>query len=987
MKNILLVISLVTCLSLTAQGGFENAFHIPPHSALVQAMWFWQGTNFSKEGITKDLEAMKQAGLGATLIFNLDDNVNNKLWKDNTYRGEKYWDALLHAAKEADRVGMTIGIANAPGYCGTGGPWIPEQMNMRRLIWTDTVMTGGKKVILTLPQPKLSPKAGKMNTQKISSIYDEIAVLAVPQTGAAVPVKELIDLAKSMKPDGTLEWNAPEGKWKIIRIGYVPTMAESHPLPEDMKGRTFEADKLDPATSRYHWKNVIDPIKEHLGQYYGKSFNVLHIDSYESGCQNWSSTLRDEFFKRKGYDPVPWLVSMGTPVLGFKPGQYNGGIMAGLVPASDRTIIESPDQTKRFDWDFSDMIGRLFGENIQIGIDAVHKDGLKFSYEPYSGPFNTLEGAAMVDIPMCTFWTHVGGFDHKNTNFNGDGKTQPLVSGAARAANKQIVASESFTGMPRLSRFNESPKKLKYLVDGAFTCGVNQLMLHQWVHQPFDDKYQPGMCNNYWGTHFSRFQTWFEPGKAFFNYVIHSQAILQHGHQVIDGLAIDAGKDYFTDYITSYNLVNDSTTVENGKIKLASGRSYYYIVYPDKKTDILPELAAKLKRLAQQGAVVVMPMRWSSSPSLKDYPQCDQMIKKISDEMFASSKVVRTEAEAKSLLGLVDDFSVVSAQEADKIESVHRTDGKEDIYFVANRSLKPQNVTLKFRVTGKQPEIWDANQMTIADAQVWKQEAKSTEVSLFLGSREALFVAFRREADNKPHPIAVKALTDSLQWQSAGDQIYLSKAGEAKVTYTTRQEKTVRSAAPTLKTIEGSWDVAFAPKLGEKFSARFEKLEDWSKNTNENIRYFSGTATYTKTVKVDANLFSSHGKIELDLGNIYDIARVKINDSKYMTLWYAPFKTDITEYLKPGMNSIEIEVTNTWANALVGDERYPVDFEKREFHSGYFVKEFPDWFFGNQKRPSARKTFSTCNYYDDKSELDSAGLVGPVVLRFIPAAK
>ena len=990
MKNILLTIGLLASMTLSAQTGFENAFRNPPHSALIQAMWFWQGGNFSKEGITKDLEAMKQAGLGAIVIFNIDYNVKNKLWKDHTYRGDKYWDALLHAAKEADRLGLTLGMSNAPGYCGTGGPWIPEQMNMRRLVWTDTIVTGGKKVKLNLPKPKLSAAAGKMNTQKISSIYDEIAVLAVPQNGAAVPVKEVINLNKSLKPDGSLVWNSPRGQWRVYRIGYVPTMAESHPLPDDMQGRTFEADKLDRATSRYHWENVIEPIKTHLGKYYGKSFNVLHIDSYESGTQNWSRTFRDEFMKRKGYDPVPWLVSMGTPVLGFKPGQYNGGLMGGLSPAADRTIIGSPDQTKRFEWDLCDLVGRLFTENIQIGVDAVHKDGLKFSYEPYAGPFNTLEGAAMADIPMATFWTHINGFDFSSTNFNGTGNTQPLVVGAARAANKQIIASESFTGMPRLSRFDESPKKLKYLVDGAFTCGVNQLMLHQWVHQPFDDKYQPGMCNNYWGTHFSRYQTWFEPGKAFFNYVIHSQAILQHGRQVIDGLTIDSGNDYYSDYISSYDFVNDNTTVEGGLIKLGSGRSYYYISYPDNNTDILPEVAAKLKRLALQGAVVVMPVRWSASPGMKDYPHCDQVVEEISDEMFSSpalsARVVRSVKEARTLLGLPDDFSVQDALEPDKIEFAHRTDGKEDLYFVTNRSEKSQNVSLKFRVAGKQPEIWDANRMTITDAPVWKQDAKSTEVSLFLGSREALFVAFRRDAANQLHASAVKPLTDGLQWQSEGDQIYLSQAGQAKITYNTGLEKIVHSSAPLQTTIEGSWDVAFAPKLGDKFNARFDKPEDWSKNTNENIRYFSGTATYTNNFNVGADLFSSHGKIELDLGNVYDIARVKINGSKYLTLWYAPFKTDITEYLKPGMNSIEIEVTNTWANALIGDERFPADFEKRITNVGYFVKEFPDWFFGNQKRPSARKTFSTFNYYDDKSELNPAGLAGPVTIRFITTA-
>ena len=174
---------------------FKSLFMNPPHMARLQAMWFWQGANFSKEGITKDLEAMHSAGLGAVLILNVNSTVENVPWPENKYRSNIYWDALLHAAKEADRLGMTIGLANAPGYCGTGGPWIKEDMNMRRLVWSEAVVDGGKEVRINLAQPTLSAKAGKMNTSNVSSIYDEIAVLAVPLRSAPIQEKEVFDLS------------------------------------------------------------------------------------------------------------------------------------------------------------------------------------------------------------------------------------------------------------------------------------------------------------------------------------------------------------------------------------------------------------------------------------------------------------------------------------------------------------------------------------------------------------------------------------------------------------------------------------------------------------------------------------------------------------------------------------------------------------------------------------------------------------------------
>ena len=971
-----------------AHSDLETNFKNPPHLAKLQAMWFWQGANFSKEGITKDLEAMKASGLGAALIFNINNSVGNVPWRDNTYRGEKYWDALLHAAREADRLGMTIGISNSPGYCGTGGPWMKEEMNMRRLVWLDTTIEGGNKLDIHFSIPRLSASAGKMNTSTVSTYYNDIAVLAAPLSGTPIPVGNVLNLTKYLQSDGTLKWDAPAGQWKVYRIGYAPTMAESHPLPDDVQGKSFEADKFNPQVTAYHWKNVLQPIQQHLGKYYGKSFNVLHIDSYESGIQNWSQNFAAEFIKRKGYDPTPWLVTMGTPILGWKSGQYNGGIMSGLPASKDRIILNSPELTKRFEWDFGDMVEHLFGENIKMGINAVHADGLKFSYEPYAGPFNTIEGAAMPDFPMATFWTSVGSFQSKSTEIDGNGNTSPIVSGGARAAGNNIVACESYTGMPLRSRFNEAPYQLKYLADGAFLCGVNQMVLHQWVHQPFDDKYQPGMCNNYWGTHFSRYQTWLKPGKAFFDYIIHSQAMLQFGKQVIDRLTIDAGDDQMSDYISSYDFIHDKTKVDKGMVVLSSGRRYYYVIYPG-KNEILPELAEKLNQLAQQGAVMVISKPLTKSSSLKGYPQCDKDIAELYNRISKYKNVVSSKEEAIKYLSLADDYSVLNAQEPDKIGVVHRTDDKEHVYFVVNRSSNAQNVTLKFRISGMQPELWDADKLTIANAAVWSQQDNNTQVSLALHGLESVFVVFRHKAGADNHIVSVEPSTQKVNWWMVNNNIFLSEQGNAKVIYNGGKEKTLLVNSHTKsETIAGGWDVSFTPKFGDTFNKHFEGLQDWSKNENDNIRYFSGTAVYKRNIQMDSQDFSPEKRIELSLGEMHDIARVRINNGKYLCLWYKPFKTDVTDFLKPGLNEIEIEVTNTWANALIGDEKIPADFvTKPVTGKGYFVKDLPDWFVKNQKRPSTRKTFSIFNYYDEKSEPQPAGLMGPVTFSVFQTTK
>jgi hypothetical protein len=178
--------------------------------------------------------------------------------------------------------------------------------------------------------------------------------------------------------------------------------------------------------------------------------------------------------------------------------------------------------------------------------------------------------------------------------------------------------------------------------------------------------------------------------------------------------------------------------------------------------------------------------------------------------------------------------------------------------------------------------------------------------------------------------------------------------------------------------------VSFVPKLGTPFQLKFSELIDFSKHTDKEVMYFAGTATYTKTVKISKKEFTKRKRIVLDLGEMNDLAQVKINGMDKGTMWYPPFKVDITDALKNDDNIIEIAVTNNWANRLIGDEKEPADFEwgtDRGVEKGHAMKAYPDWFLKNEPRPSqGRKAFTVWYYYRDNSALQPAGLVGPVKL-------
>jgi hypothetical protein len=457
------------------------------------------GSNFQKEGITKDLEAMKEAGIGGATIFNIASSVqsshvpiDNNPWPQQTYRSEAYWDAFKHTLSEAKRLGLTMGLHGTPGYSTTGGPWVSEEQGMQTIVSSQIKVTGNRQIEQQLEQPELPVYDGYGTTFRRATYYKDVAVMAVPDRENAT-AKDVIDISKSMNPSGLLKWTAPEGVWNIYRIGHAPTMSNPHPLPDDIIGKALEVDKMSREHNIAYWQGLLKPLQERFGEYFGNTFDYIWIDSYESGYQNWTATFREEFIRLKGYDPLP-------------------GIALKMSVNSER------DDVKRFSNDYRDVINRLFIDNgWLVAKEMLHNAGLKMQWEPYGGPFNQYECTAIPDVPVDEFWT------------GGNGRFSSTIPRAAKQYGKRIIGAEAFTGPPSLSRYTEDPAFLKPTADGGYISGANKYYLHHWVHQPFDDKYQPGMGMGWWGTHFSRYQTWIKPAKAFFTYLARCQMLLQQG--------------------------------------------------------------------------------------------------------------------------------------------------------------------------------------------------------------------------------------------------------------------------------------------------------------------------------------------------------------------------------------------------------------------------------------------------------------------------
>ena len=960
-------------------------FAAPPMTARPYVFWHWMGADFSKAGITKDLEAMKEAGLGGAQIFNLGSEIGNGPWPAQTYRGPAYWDAMRHTLAEAKRLGMTIGLLGTPGYSTTGGPWITLERGMKQVVWSITEVDGGRELSITLP-----PVAG-------GALGRDIAVLAVPRKDK-LGVRDVRDVSRQMDGAGKLTWNVPEGKWRLFRFGYAPTGRAPHPIPEDLVGHTFEVDKLNAAENRYNWASVLRPLQENLGAYVGTTLKAVAIDSYETGDQNWTAGFREEFMKRKGYDPVPWLATLGQPLVHtwfFDSARHinmyqlvGPTTYATELPNPTMTVLGSLDETRRFEWDYRDVISGLFFDNgWKIAKQMANEAGLEFWHECYRGPFDRNQGMTSPDVPMCEFWTEKGNVNAPSI-FTAD-------TGAAQAAGRTIVAAEALTGSPNGSMWTEDPAFLKKFGDEAFAQGINRFMLHHWTHQPFEDKYQPGRAMGAWGTHFGRHQTWFEPGKAYFAYLGRCQTLLQQGERVVDFLSLDRQEED-SDVIAKDVFLQSEIKVQGGKIVLPSGRSYAFMVLP-RDGEMLPEVAQKLKTLVGAGATIVS-TRPRKSPSLKDYPQCEDTLRRLGDEVWGTGTENRYKRgyvfsrieDAKAKLNLKPDYTIEKASgDAAKVMILHRRKAKVDIYYVANQSDQAQAISLSFRMSGWQPELWQAEDGTITYAPVWRGNESRTVVDIQLKPIQTIFVVFRREASKAEHLSEVNAneTKATVAMKPSGVPVLRSATTvTAEVVYSTGRKRTVELSPEPAVELTGEWSVTFAPKLGEPFGKVFPALLDFSKSDSKEVKYFSGSATYRKKIALAASSLP-HRRTVLDLGVMNDIAQVRVNGKEAGVLWYPPYTADITELLVTGDNDLEIVVTDNWANQLIGDEQEPRDFavgNNVDWGSGSFgcpLQSYPDWFVKNLPRPSqGRKTFTTWYYFTKDSPLKPAGLVGPVRL-------
>lgn len=883
----------------------EQGWANPPREARLRAYWWWLNGCVTKAAITRDLEEMRAKGWGGALICDADGSSqdgNERAPHGPTFFSPEWRDLYKHALREADRLGLEMSLNIQSGW-NLGGPMVTADDAAKKLVWSEARAAGPAKHQQKLPEPpgrdgyyrdafvvayRLKPegearrptlrnweqKAGHKPLHFSAPdtsllIEEEPAVPGEEETRSA----DVLDLTACLDKDGTLRWDVPAGEWRVLRFGhtignhsYVSTSSEG------WKG--YALDVLGAGALRRYWDAVVEPLIADAGPLAGKTLKYLHTDSWEVEPLNWTPAMREEFRKRRGYDLLP-----------FAP------VLAGR-------IVDSRPVSNRFLHDFRKTLGELaIDHHYRPFREAAHRRGLLIHPEsggPHAVPIDAQQCLGFNDVPMSEFWAW--SWRHRVGDQNRFFVKQP--ASAAHTYGRTLVAAEGFTTIG--PHWQETLwDNLKPAFDKACCEGLNLLVWHAMVCSPAEQG-MPGI-QYFAGTHFNPNTTWWPKSAPFVAYVNRCQYLLQRGrfvadacyyygdhvpnfaqHKRTDPARLLPGYDY--DTITEEALVQRAS-VKDGRIVLPDGMSYRALVLRDHAAISLPVLR-KVRQLVEGGAMVIG-RKPGAATGLARMAEADAEVRTLADALWDGRRVIagKTARQALRDAGVKPDFELAGGDEKTDLDYIHRRDGDADIYLVANRSPRVEQVRCTFRVSGKAPELWDAVTGRIRRLPEYREEEGRTVIPLEFPPCGSWFIVLRENAT--PGPAAAKNFPPATQ------------ATE----------------------IAGPWEVAFDPRWGGPARATFETLQDWTTRPEPAIKFYSGQATYRKTF--DAAMPAPGKRLWIDLGSLRELAEVRLNGKPLGIVWTPPLRVDATEAIRPSSNVLEVEVVNFWPNRIIGDQLLP----------------------------------------------------------------
>lgn len=688
--------------------------------------------------------------------------------------------------------------------------------------------------------------------------------------------KDVINISDKLDKNGNICWTVPHGDWTIIRFGYTTTGQTNHPASPEGVG--YECDKMDTTALNIHFRNYPQKLIELAGDLKGKTFKYFLIDSWEAGMQNWTKNFVEEFKKRRGYDMIPF------------------------IPVLCGEIINDSEHTEAFLHDFRKTIGDLIlNYYFKHFYELCKRYGMKLYSEGIYGdrltpPIDILKTYQYCDVPMTEFWArlkaHKWPFRYTPQNYSGFS----LPANGSFLYGKSVTAAEAYTGY---AVYSDSPYDLKLYSDQAFVNGVNNLVLHSYVHQPIEKK--PGFTLDIYGQSFNRHNTWFNYADSFFDYLARCQYVLQNGLPVADAMVYIGDKLPSIEMETKeiekllpnnmrFNYCNSEVlqerlSVKNGLIYLDGKYEFQFLVVKDKYLNI--ETMRKIEELVLAGAVVFMEKPFGTL-SLYEFDANNKELIDIAERIWNTGCEIIKYGKGKILTSSSVLKSVyrpdVKMENINRILYSHKSIDGKDVYFIVNKDNdKGLDAKISFRTIGKIPYLWDPMDGSVNKLVSYHVDKEYTNISLYLRAKQAVFIVFDKNDE-------VERADQNISTLSI-DTFCVSKINGYVLLDNEQYDDTIKIDS-------------------------FKHLTDY---VNPMIKYYSGVAKYEFEVDLPQDIVDSEN-VSINWGYFGSTASVEINGKNVGTVWDPNYNLDITDYINKGLNKFVVIVTNPWRNRLIGDK-------------------------------------------------------------------
>ena len=974
----LLAAFIVPSLCAPSRDALREGFTNPPPEARMRCYWWWLNGHTTEATITRDLEQMKAKGYGGALLVDADGSSQegNQPAPAGPMFGSPAWRVLyLHALREAERLDLEISLNILSGW-NVGGPEVTPEQGAKLLTWSRVAVEGPADLKRELPSP-----------ESYYGFYRDIAILAYPlRHGAALPgnrrpirqlaiknasvefgmsmpnttslledypaapgeedaeVADVRDVTANLAADGQFTWHVPAGNWEILRVGYAASGARVSTSSQTWQGLAI--DYMDRSALETYWNRSVAPLLEAARPYLGRSLRYVVTDSWELGGINWTGKFRQEFRRRRGYDLLPYL------------------------PVVTGRIVGTREIANRFLNDFRRTVADLIvSEHYAQFAELAARYGLGIHPEsggPHGAPLDGLETLGTGAFPQTEYWAPSA--VHRTRD-----EERFFVKEASSAAHtygKNLVAAEGMTSIG--PHWEESPASLKPAFDYAVCEGMNRLVWHTFTSSP-KEMGLPGQ-EYFAGTHLNPNSTWWPQAGAFIGYINRTDFLMQQGQPVADVLyyygdhvpnfvrlksadpaKVLPGYDYD---VTDENVLVHRLSVRDGRVALPEGIAYRLLALPERPSISVEALRA-VRKLVADGAVVV-----GDRPQHATGLIGDEEVRSIATEVwgdcggngvherkFGKGTLYcgQTVRQVLAALRVAPDF------EGAGLDFIHRQTAAADIYFIRNTRPETVSVDVALRSAGKAPELWHPENGQVEPQAVFQStEDGRTRLPLRLEPNGSVFVVLRSPAGEHIVETSWTGSAPRTEVRLRGDgaaELEARAAGSYRVTMASGATLSAEvRAAGEVRTVEGPWSLAFAPGWGAPAKIGLEKLASWTENADPGIRYYSGTATYTTRFLLPEPLDASQ-PFYLDLGEVHEIAEVRVNGQDLGILWKAPFRVALGAAARPGWNQLEVAVTNLWPNRLIGDQLVA---------------------------PEKRLTWTNITKFTADSPLLPSGLLGPV---------